>query len=146
MLFIKKYKKYFFIFIYLLSIILILFDFFEKEFIFINKNSKHYSNKKKTIETLQNSTSAINSTPDTTINTDLFADFCKINLGSLKEACSNLTNKNCNKTPCCVVLNGEKCVAGSKNGPTFKTELGKNINIDFYYFQNKCYGDGCPSK
>ena len=75
-----------------------------------------------------------------------FTNFCKINLGSLKEACSKLTNKNCNKPACCVVLNGKKCVAGSQNGPTFKTELGKNINIDYYYFQNKCYGDGCPSK
>ena len=84
--------------------------------------------------------------PDMSIDMNISTDFCKSNLGSLKEACSKLTNDNCNMTSCCVVVNGKKCAAGSKNGPTYKTESGKNLNIDYYYYQNKCYGDGCPSK
>jgi regulatory protein YycI of two-component signal transduction system YycFG len=93
------------------------------------------------IETLQDK-----KPPDMSIDMSISTDFCKSNLGSLKESCSKLTNNNCNMTSCCVVVNGKKCAAGSKNGPTYKTESGKNINIDYYYYQNKCYGDGCPSK
>ena len=65
-------------------------------------------------------------------------DFC-----STKSSCEKLTDKNCNKTSCCVLLNGEKCVSGAEDGPTFKTSNGEKVNVDYYYFQNKCYGDGC---
>jgi hypothetical protein len=63
-------------------------------------------------------------------------DFC-----SSKPSCEKLTDKNCNKTSCCVLLNGEKCVPGAEDGPTFKTNKGEKVNVDYYYFQNKCYGD-----
>ena len=89
------------------------------------------------------------------INTDLTYDntasFCTShdNLPSgsnLEESCNNLTNENCNSVSCCVLLNGEKCVAGDADGPTFKTKTdGSKNNIDFYYYQNKCYGNGCSS-
>jgi cytoskeletal protein RodZ len=84
--------------------------------------------------------------PNTTINMSPVDNFCKNNSASLKESCAKLTKKNCNATTCCVILNGKKCVAGNQDGPTFKTESGKDINIDYYYFQNKCYGNGCPTK
>jgi hypothetical protein len=84
--------------------------------------------------------------PNTSINLDPVSDFCKSNSASLKESCTKLTKKNCNSTTCCIVLNGKKCVAGNQDGPTFKTESGEDVNIDYYYYQNKCYGDNCPSK
>jgi cytoskeletal protein RodZ len=84
--------------------------------------------------------------PDTSINMSPVDDFCKSNSASLKESCNKLTKKNCNSTSCCVVLNGKKCVAGNQDGPTFKTESGEDVNIDYYYYQNKCYGNSCPTK
>jgi len=90
-----------------------------------------------------------------TTNTDLkydnAASFCTShdNLPSgstLEDSCNNLTNENCNSVSCCVLMNGEKCVAGDAQGPTFKTETdGTKRNIDFYYYQKKCYGNGCVS-
>ena len=84
--------------------------------------------------------------PDTSINMSPVDDFCKSNSASLKESCGKLTKKNCNATSCCVMLNGKKCVAGNQDGPTFQSESGQDIPIDYYYYQNKCYGNGCPTK
>lgn len=84
--------------------------------------------------------------PNTSINMTPVDDFCKSNSASLKESCGKLTKKNCNATSCCVMLNGEKCVAGNQDGPTFKTESGEDITVDYYYYQNKCYGNSCPTK
>ena len=58
---------------------------------------------------------------NTSINLNPVSDFCKSSSASLKESCGKLTKKNCNSTSCCIVLNGEKCVAGNQDGPTFKT-------------------------
>jgi len=93
------------------------------------------------IEALQN-----NNDKNTTINLNPITDFCKSSSDSLKTSCGKLTKKNCNATTCCVMLNGEKCVVGNQDGPTFKTESGEDINIDYYYYQNKCYGNSCPTK
>ena len=84
--------------------------------------------------------------PNTLINLNPVSDFCKSSSASLKESCGKLTKKNCNSTSCCIVLNGETCVAGNQDGPTFKTDSGEDINIDYYYYQNKCYGNSCPTK
>jgi cytoskeletal protein RodZ len=84
--------------------------------------------------------------PNTSINMSPVDDFCKSNSASLKESCTKLTKKNCNSTSCCVILNGKKCVAGNQDGPTFKTESGEDITVDYYYYQNKCYGNSCPTK
>jgi cytoskeletal protein RodZ len=84
--------------------------------------------------------------PNTSINMSPVDDFCKSNSASLKESCNKLTKKNCNSTSCCVILNGKKCVAGNQDGPTFKTESGEDVTVDYYYYQNKCYGNSCPTK
>jgi len=81
-------------------------------------------------------------------NLDSMADaFCKTeekSQSSLNAKCQQLTNKNCNLTSCCVLLNGEKCVAGSINGPTFNTDKnGKSKPFDYYYWQNQCFGNKC---
>ena len=68
----------------------------------------------------------------------------KTNPSELNSLCNQLTQKNCRVAGCCVLLNGNKCVGGSKDGPTFETENGKKLNIDYYYYKDKCFGK-CPS-
>ena len=95
-----------------------------------------------TIEGLQNP-------PDTSIvinKSDAFCEKHRGSSGSLNEECAKLTDKNCGATSCCVLVNGKKCAAGNADGPTFNTDKnGKTKNLDFYYYQNKCYGNKCPS-
>ena len=71
--------------------------------------------------------------------------FCDYHKGvSLEMACNKLTNDNCNSTNCCVLTNENKCKAGNKLGPIFNTDKnGQTINIDYYYYRNKCYGNRC---
>jgi hypothetical protein len=78
--------------------------------------------------------------------------FCEQSVGdssSLEQSCNELTADNCNATSCCTATfsNGaSKCVAGGADGPTYKTDRnGKLITHEYYYFQNKCYGSGCPA-
>ena len=78
--------------------------------------------------------------------------FCEQSIGdssSLEQSCNELTADNCNATSCCTstFTNGaSKCVAGGADGPTYKTDrTGKLITHEYYYFQNKCYGSGCPA-
>jgi hypothetical protein len=73
--------------------------------------------------------------------------FCQHHTGSshiLEKSCSKLTQGNCNTTSCCVWTSNKKCVAGKVSGPTFNTDdNGKTQNLDYYYYQNKCYGSKC---
>ena len=98
------------------------------------------------IEALTSKKDSKKEAPNTSINLNPIIDFCKSSSDSLKKSCAKLTKKNCNATTCCVMLDGEKCVAGNQDGPTFKTESGKDITVDYYYYQNKCYGNSCPTK
>lgn len=74
--------------------------------------------------------------------------FCKKfegNSNELINGCKHLTQNNCKNIDCCVWANNSKCLVGSSTGPTYKTENGKTpIQIDNYYYQNKCYGVNCP--
>ena len=75
---------------------------------------------------------------------DSFCATYKGSSGDLNTACSKLTNKNCNSTSCCVLTSEDKCVAGGADGPTYNTDSnGKTNNLDYYYYQNKCYGNKC---
>ena len=80
---------------------------------------------------------------------DKYEDFCKLHDGKSNElegACNKLTEDNCNKVSCCVYANGNKCVAGSQNGATYKTDANnETINVDYYYYKNKCFGN-CEGK
>lgn len=75
--------------------------------------------------------------------------FCESHRGSsgvLQESCGKLTENNCNNTSCCVWASPGKCLAGSATGPTFNSDdKGKTIELDYYYYQNKCYGKGCSN-
>jgi hypothetical protein len=71
------------------------------------------------------------------------------NTAQLEESCSQLTKDNCAEVGCCVYLrdgfNG-KCVAGTSDGPTYKTDPnGQMITADRYYYLGKCYGKCPPS-
>jgi hypothetical protein len=64
--------------------------------------------------------------------------------GSLEQSCKKLTKNNCNSTSCCVWTSENKCTSGNINGPIFNTNSnGKTIELDYYYFKNKCYGKNC---
>lgn len=88
-----------------------------------------------------------NSDVDTNIIMNKSDAFCENHLGSsgtLDESCGKLTQDNCNTTSCCVWTSTNKCMAGNETGPTFNTDSnGKTKDLDYYYFQNKCYGAKC---
>ena len=65
------------------------------------------------------------------------------NSAELEPKCNELTETNCAEVGCCVYMangvNG-KCVAGSRQGPTYKTDKdGKLITADTYYYLGKKY-------
>ena len=64
----------------------------------------------------------------------------------LREKCNDLGKNGCHIPPCCVLRNGTDCVPGDQHGPTFLTELGKEIKTLFFNHQGKCIpGRGsCP--
>jgi hypothetical protein len=73
--------------------------------------------------------------------------FCESYLGKsaeLEVECNKLTESNCAETSCCVFYNGSnKCVAGSINGPTYKTDKdGKLLTMDSYYYQGRLHSVG----
>lgn len=77
---------------------------------------------------------------------DAFCESHRGSSGALDTSCRKLTKNNCNSTSCCVWTSGEKCMAGGAQGPTFNTDSnGKTKTLDYYYFQNKCYGKNCPT-
>jgi hypothetical protein len=86
--------------------------------------------------------------PDTSIiinKSDAFCENHRGSGGSLEESCGKLTKNNCNSTSCCVWTSDNKCASGGAGGPTFNTHSnGKTKDLDYYYFQNKCYGPKCP--
>jgi len=60
--------------------------------------------------------------------------------------CNGLHPETCASTKCCVLLGGQRCVAGNESGPTFAYNYS-NLHIknrDYYYYQGKCYGN-CKS-
>jgi regulatory protein YycI of two-component signal transduction system YycFG len=71
--------------------------------------------------------------------------FCETNKGAKQEtSCNALTKYNCNLTSCCIWTSDNKCKAGNESGPIFGSDSkGKTIPLDYYYFQNKCYGPNC---
>jgi hypothetical protein len=92
-----------------------------------------------TIEALDNLSTSI---PMST--SKAFCDVHKDSGGSLDESCGRLTKGNCNNTSCCVWTSNQKCAAGGVNGPTFNTNPnGTTKQLDYYYFQGKCYGTKC---
>ena len=75
------------------------------------------------------------------LNIHPISSFCESFLGdasNLEPACNRLTQESCSKTSCCVYTDVNKCVAGSKHGPTFKSDKdGNPINNSFFYHLNE---------
>ena len=61
----------------------------------------------------------------------------------LNDICKSFSHETCKISDFCVLLNGEKCVGGNVNGPTFLTEQGKDVDLHYYIHKNKCRGE-CP--
>ena len=61
----------------------------------------------------------------------------------LNKAAKGLTDENCKTSTCCVLVqgqNGNTCMAGDVNGPTFQKDLkGNLISMDAYYYLGKRY-------
>jgi hypothetical protein len=126
---------------YILNILIIFILFLSFISIVTNLNAETPLLQVVTMEGLENP-------PDTSIIMNKNEAFCKNHIGSsgsLDESCKKLTKNNCNSTSCCVFTSDNKCAAGNSNGPTFNTDQnGKTKQLDYYYFQNKCYGNKCP--
>ena len=71
--------------------------------------------------------------------------FCDYHKGfNLETSCNKLTKNNCNSTKCCIWTSDAKCKAGNQEGPTFNSnKKGQTMSLDYYYYQNKCYGEKC---
>ena len=74
---------------------------------------------------------------------DLSVSFCNhysTDTSKLQDACVGLTSDTCKNVNCCVYANDRKCLAGSANGPTYKTDFsGKKNVLDNYYNMNSYY-------
>jgi len=72
-----------------------------------------------------------------------FCSFNKNSNSNTEAACLKIDKNTCASTSCCVLLGGEKCVAGNENGPTIKSNYSDIYlkNKDFYFHQGKCYGN-----
>jgi len=81
-----------------------------------------------------------------------FCEHSKTNGGAMQKQCSALTQENCSAVSCCIWgIDSEEgksqCMAGGKDGAMYSTDAqGNPVNIDTYYYQNKCFGENCPLK
>lgn len=90
-----------------------------------------------------------NSSPVYYVN-DIGEGFCKFhktNIAKIEEECNQLDPDTCAVTSCCVLLGGQKCVYGNKNGPKMTSNYTDPsiLKRDVYYHMGKCYGN-CPDK
>jgi hypothetical protein len=79
----------------------------------------------------------------------MYGGFCKENAAdkqSINTKCNTLDKDVCASTECCVLLGGQKCVAGNEQGPSIPNSYSDFtiVNRDFYYYSGKCYGN-CPN-
>lgn len=76
----------------------------------------------------------------------MLAGFCSQNKNfpdMVEQNCNRLDKNVCASTSCCVLLGGQKCVAGNDQGVHMKSNYNDPalVNKDFYYYQGKCYGN-----
>jgi hypothetical protein len=72
-----------------------------------------------------------------------FCEATKSSIYEREQKCNQIDNDMCASTDCCVLLGGEKCVAGNQNGPSIKANYSDFliVNRDYYYYKGKCYGN-----
>jgi hypothetical protein len=147
--------------ILVISIILILLDrsvftFIEDNLPYINEIEKQHKNESKkegmtSVEEEQRQMdeqqveSVTSADPNKDLSYSYESSFCRVgdnDLDDINKRCKKLNSKKCKTVDCCVLLNGAKCVAGNKQGPSFEDDKS-TAGDDYYYFKNKCYGK-CP--
>jgi hypothetical protein len=62
----------------------------------------------------------------------------------LHSTCTSISKKSCGVASYCVLINGEQCVGGNSNGPTYLTKDGAKVDYQYYMHQGKCFGKNCP--
>jgi hypothetical protein len=80
------------------------------------------------------------------LNSAFKEDICKAHAGdqvAINAKCQELSADNCKIPSCCVLLNGNTCVAGNIQGPNFLTQEGEAVDYTYYYYKDNCYGTGC---
>ena len=69
--------------------------------------------------------------------------FCELydttNKTELNNKCLTLTAESCNSVDCCILVDGNKCVAGNKEGPYMVS--GENTDYNYYLHKYQCYGN-----
>ena len=62
---------------------------------------------------------------------------------TIEEKCMKLDKNVCSTTSCCVLVGGQKCVAGDERGPTFDQNYNDQSLLykDRYYYMGNCYGN-----
>jgi hypothetical protein len=72
-----------------------------------------------------------------------FCEATKSSIYEREQKCNQIDHDMCASTDCCVLLGGEKCVAGNQNGPSIKANYSDFlvVNRDYYYYKGKCYGN-----
>jgi len=60
-----------------------------------------------------------------------------------EEHCNKLGPDLCAATDCCILLGGQKCVAGNERGAEIKSNYSDTLvlNKEYYYYKGKCYGN-----
>jgi len=78
---------------------------------------------------------------------DAFCENLRGDSNKLNNACNSLTTNKCSSSGCCIWTSENKCVAGTADGAVFNSDSkGKTMNLDYYYYKNKCYGNKCPTQ
>jgi hypothetical protein len=79
---------------------------------------------------------------------DSFCDVYSSDPSELRSQAASLTEDNCKSSKCTVWLTQKDgssgCAVGNQLGPTFLTQDGAKVDVDHYYYMNKCYGN-CSS-
>ena len=132
-------KVFIFVFLFLSLIVFI-------KSIGLNLNAKEPSKKLLQVVTMEGLENIDTNIILPSAKSDAFCETHRGSSGALDNSCSKLTQNNCNSTSCCVWTSDNKCLAGGVQGPTFNSHSnGKTKKIDYYYYQNKCYGDKCTN-
>lgn len=62
---------------------------------------------------------------------------------ALHGICTGLSSKACKNASYCVLLSGDRCVGGTKRGPTYLTKDGNKVDYEYYHHKGECKG-ACP--
>ena len=93
-----------------------------------------------------------NCSKNSLLKSEYAEDICEKYMGdyqTINEKCRGLSDQSCTLTKCCVLMNGNKCVAGDKNGPSLITETDEDGNknqliYEYYIYQGQRFPELLP--